>query len=52
MFSVSSYSGGVKCHDRNYTSRNEIILDLEVSAVTHPSLSISLLEIFSVDLGQ
>ena len=54
MFSVSSYSGGVKCHDRNYTSRNEIILDLEVGAVTHHlSVSLSLsLEIFSVDLGQ
>ena len=46
----NTYSGGVKCYDKNYTSRNEIILDLEVGAVTHHhSLS---LEIFSVDLGQ
>ena len=29
--SVPPRIGGIKCYDKNYTSRNEIILDLEVS---------------------
>ena len=40
--SIPPRIGGVKCYDKNYTSRNEIILDLEVGWTVTVFLSLRL----------
>ena len=38
--SIPPRIGGVKCHDKNFTSRNEIILDLEVTWASDCDISV------------